>query len=132
MSTVDDSRFYREGSVQKPATGNSGCPFCGEPTSLSLYSCGNHRVQCLICFTEGPTGDTPEIAIEAWNTRVRDHLGVRMLMTRDQADRLLSHLCELEQHFDIEPEAASELNHVRRALSDSIVSYDRDNRVSVA
>lgn len=45
------------------------CPFCAEDTALSVYSCGWHKVNCGICFTEGPNADTPAAAIEGWNTR---------------------------------------------------------------
>lgn len=48
------------------------CPFC----------CGNNLkicdwyvacwVECLGCFTEGPSAETPEEAIEVWNRRVED------------------------------------------------------------
>lgn len=45
------------------------CPFCAEDSALSVYSCGRHAVNCGICFTEGPSADTPAAAIEGWNTR---------------------------------------------------------------
>lgn len=70
MSTVHDNRFYREVSTKPPHHGLSPCPFCGEDEALSLHSCGGHRVSCQICFMDGPTADTPEDALEAWNTRL--------------------------------------------------------------
>lgn len=52
-----------------PVSSLQPCPFCSEDVALSVYSCGRHAVTCGICFTEGPSADTPMAAIEGWNTR---------------------------------------------------------------
>lgn len=66
---VSDNSVWHEAPKQPPHHGIKPCPFCGEGEALSLYSCGNHRISCLICFTDGPTAGTTEDALEAWNTR---------------------------------------------------------------
>lgn len=53
---------------------------------------------------------------------------VQLLLTRSQADRLLSHLCEVEAHFDLRPDGVAEVEAVRRLLAQGIVEYDRANR----
>lgn len=57
-----------------PVSSLRPCPFCAEDSALSVYSCGRHAVNCGICFTEGPSADTPAAAIEGWNTRTPRHL----------------------------------------------------------
>ena len=49
------------------------CPFCGGVEKLSV--CGwadQYWVSCDNCETEGPSGETPPEAIEAWNRRAED------------------------------------------------------------
>lgn len=134
MSTAQDNRFYRQAHKKTPVYVGSlkACPFCGEAIALGIHSPRKSAVLCGICLTEGPQGDSPQVAREGWNTRTTDHSGVRMLMTRNQADHLLSHLCELEQHFDLNPDGAAQLDLVRRLLADSIVEYDRAQRGKTA
>ena len=45
------------------------CPFCG---GEAVGMCGGVQqyVRCYCCNTEGPTCDTKQEAIEAWNRRV--------------------------------------------------------------
>ena len=47
------------------------CPFCGEIERLAIdHVLGeDFYVKCLKCYTFGPTENTEEQAIEAWNRR---------------------------------------------------------------
>jgi Lar family restriction alleviation protein len=48
------------------------CPFCGVSDCLTMPSHAARKwVQCnnIHCQAEGPVADTPELAIESWNTR---------------------------------------------------------------
>lgn len=49
------------------------CPFCGnEPDQPGrLYSPVNpqYAIYCCTCEFSGPVGNSPRLAIEAWNTR---------------------------------------------------------------
>ena len=49
------------------------CPFCGgkDFEVVSVYG-GEYYVDCLNCTTCGPSGETYEEAIEAWNRRCED------------------------------------------------------------
>lgn len=62
--------------------------------------------------------------------REPDHLGVRVLFDRKQADQLLSHLCEVEMLCDLEPDNAAAIDAVRKLLADAICAYDRSQNPS--
>ena len=49
------------------------CPFCGgtQLTIISVYG-EDCYVNCDACTTCGPSGETREEAIEAWNRRAED------------------------------------------------------------
>ena len=46
------------------------CPFCGEREELCLLPDKHfYSVNCKVCGTLGPIGETEDIAIELWNRR---------------------------------------------------------------
>ena len=55
------------------ATELKPCPFCGgeDFQMVSVYG-GEYYVDCLTCTACGPSGETEEEAIEAWNRRAKN------------------------------------------------------------
>ena len=49
------------------------CPFCGDTqlTIINVYG-EDYYVHCDTCTTCGPSGETEQEAIEAWNRRAED------------------------------------------------------------
>ncbi len=46
------------------------CPFCGENEDLSVMPDKHfYSVNCEVCGTLGPVGETEGIAVERWNRR---------------------------------------------------------------
>jgi Lar family restriction alleviation protein len=46
------------------------CPFCGNVPEADPHGAGyGFGISCATCEYQGPWGDTPELAIYAWNTR---------------------------------------------------------------
>ena len=55
------------------ATELKPCPFCGGEDFQVVGVYGEeYYVDCLTCTTCGPSGETEEEAIEAWNKRAED------------------------------------------------------------
>ncbi len=50
------------------------CPFCGEKLNLTYDGLLSeiYWIRCGECYTTGPTKDTTEEAIKAWNWRVEN------------------------------------------------------------
>ena len=49
------------------------CPFCGEREELCLLPDKHfYSVNCEVCGTLGPIGETEDIAVELWNRRAHD------------------------------------------------------------
>ena len=48
------------------------CPFCGnEPNPKPAGRVYGYAIECFCCEFTGPWGDTPELAVYAWNTRAK-------------------------------------------------------------
>ncbi len=68
------------------------CPFCGndpdpQPCCIGLKTNPRYQIYCPCCEYWGPVGHSPQLAVEAWNTR-RGPL-------QDELDRLRKELDKL-------------------------------------
>ena len=50
------------------------CPFCGGRKFSKFGWSDQYWITCTGCETEGPSGETPDEAIEAWNRRAADEV----------------------------------------------------------
>ena len=58
----------KPGGWPTPEPGEA-CPFCGKYDLVMQYGPNKHWIECNWCAARGPTDDTMELAVDAWNER---------------------------------------------------------------